>query len=291
MTRPSVIPKAVALTLAIVAHGAVALTLVPPAPAMIEGGTGTMAVRLGNAFEDLAVGSPTATQPEMIEADTPTALPQPRQSQALAPQTPETAPTQDTAARLVPAPAVMSPASQPNQTLAPAPPQQRIHAMAQEAQETEITTAAVVQSLRPQVRKAAPRQTRKTRETAKQTTRGTSAQSARVGAATGQERATARQTGDAGRANDAGSAAASAYPGLVMRALSRAGKPRVRATGAAVIAFTIAASGGVSAVSLAQSSGSATLDQAALQLVRSAAPFPRPPQGARRSFSIRIKGR
>jgi protein TonB len=76
-----------------------------------------------------------------------------------------------------------------------------------------------------------------------------------------------------------------------MRKLSRAGKPRVSARGAAVVAFSIAPHGGLSSVSLARSSGSAALDQAALRLVRGAGPFPKPPTGARRSFSIQIKGR
>ena len=35
----------------------------------------------------------------------------------------------------------------------------------------------------------------------------------------------------------------------------------------------------------------AALDQAALGIIRKAAPFPRPPAGARRNFSIQIKGR
>jgi periplasmic protein TonB len=58
-----------------------------------------------------------------------------------------------------------------------------------------------------------------------------------------------------------------------------------------VIAFTISASGGLGGVSVARSSGSAALDQAALTLIRKAAPFPKPPAGARRQYTIKIKGR
>ena len=65
----------------------------------------------------------------------------------------------------------------------------------------------------------------------------------------------------------------------------------MNARGAAVVAFSIAGSGGLSGVSLARSSGSAALDRAAIQVVQRAAPFPAPPAGAQRSYSIQIKAR
>lgn len=120
---------------------------------------------------------------------------------------------------------------------------------------------------------------------------GNATRNARAGEAAGKPETTARQSGIGGRQHAAGHAAASNYPGLIMRALSRAGKPSVDARGRAVVAFTIASNGGLSAVSLARSSGSSALDQAAVRLVRGAGPFPRPPEGARRNFSIQIKGR
>jgi protein TonB len=49
------------------------------------------------------------------------------------------------------------------------------------------------------------------------------------------------------------------------------------------VAFTVSASGGVTAVRLAGSSGSAVLDKAALDAVRRAAPFPPIPEDAGRS--------
>jgi protein TonB len=58
-----------------------------------------------------------------------------------------------------------------------------------------------------------------------------------------------------------------------------------------VVAFSVSASGGLAGVSIARSSGSAALDAAALRMVQRAAPFPPPPKGAQRSFSISIKGR
>ena len=75
-----------------------------------------------------------------------------------------------------------------------------------------------------------------------------------------------------------------------MRRISRAGKPRVRTTGTATISFAIASNGGLASVSVARGSGSAALDRAAVSVIRKAAPFPRPPAGARRQYSIKIKG-
>jgi len=88
-----------------------------------------------------------------------------------------------------------------------------------------------------------------------------------------------------------GNAAASNYPGQVMRRISRVPRPRTSARGEAVITFTIAANGSLASAGVAGSSGSVSLDQAALAVVRMAQPFPPPPTGARRSYSIKIKGR
>lgn len=160
---------------------------------------------------------------------------------------------------------------------------------------------AVTRSLRPQPRspefeaahKPEPTRQASREDPAPQTqaASGNAPRNARAGTAAGSESATATQSGANGDAQSAGNAAARNYPGLVMRTLTRAGKPRVNARGAAVVAFSIAGTGGLSSVSLARSSGSSALDRAAVQLVRRAGPFPRPPQGARRSFSIQIKGR
>ena len=59
----------------------------------------------------------------------------------------------------------------------------------------------------------------------------------------------------------------------------------------AVVAFRVASNGGLTSVSIARSSGSSALDQAALRVDQRSAPFPPPPNGARRSFSVQIKGR
>ncbi|GAA0310270.1 energy transducer TonB family protein [Rhodovulum strictum] len=120
---------------------------------------------------------------------------------------------------------------------------------------------------------------------------GNADRDARAGQETGRVQARAATSGRAGQAAEVGNAAISTYPGLVMRKLARVPRPRVDSHGAAVVAFRIADNGGLAGAALAQSSGSARLDQAALHLVQRAAPFPAPPSGAQRSFSIRIEGR
>ncbi|WP_299550618.1 energy transducer TonB [uncultured Tateyamaria sp.] len=113
----------------------------------------------------------------------------------------------------------------------------------------------------------------------------------RAGEADGTAAITARQaTGTVG-STQTGNAAASNYPGKVMRQLQRARHPRVGDRGVATISFRIASNGGLSAVSVARGSGSNDLDRAAMQVIQRAAPFPAPPAGAQRSFSIQIKGR
>ncbi|MGR3550286.1 energy transducer TonB [Pseudooceanicola sp.] len=218
----------------------------------------------------------------------------------------------------LPAPLDIAPAAE-SQALAPlAPTPGETHQAARpETSTTAPTTerlkgSTVVRSLRPRSRSAALEAAHQSRPAVTPTPRakqaatpaprakppkptarkpGDATRNARAGEAAGKPETTARQSGIGGRQHAAGHAAASNYPGLIMRALSRAGKPSVDARGRAVVAFTIASNGGLSAVSLARSSGSSALDQAAVRLVRGAGPFPRPPEGARRNFSIQIKGR
>lgn len=163
----------------------------------------------------------------------------------------------------------------------------------------------LTQSLRPKVRTRAfeernkpddpppaPRQTASRAPDPLPAPRGNQARTnTRAGAADGTAaRPAPRSTGSAGAAQ-AGNAAASNYPGEIMRKLQRARRPRVGDRGVATVSFRIASNGGLSAVSVARSSGSRDLDNAALQVIRGAAPFPAPPAGAQRSFSIQIKGR
>ena len=90
---------------------------------------------------------------------------------------------------------------------------------------------------------------------------------------------------------EAGNAAASNYPGAVMRKINRTRKPRVGAQGSAIVGFEIAANGGLSSVIILRSSGEAAIDQAALDHLRRAAPFAAPPPGAERRFQVEYVSR
>ncbi|MFP4405629.1 energy transducer TonB, partial [Rhodosalinus sp.] len=200
-------------------------------------------------------------------------------------------------------------------------------APAEEAQASDAPATAVERSLRPQVRapqieerqrqaeaarRAAEREQQAAREAerqrraeserraareaerqrqAAQTPQGNAEQNARAGQASGEAQAEAVSRGAGGPSRETGNAAASNYPGEVMRKLSRVRRPSVSARGAAVVTFRIAPGGALAGVSIARSSGSTRLDRAALAMVQRAAPFPPPPRGAQRSFSIEIAGR
>jgi protein TonB len=363
MISSSRLAKSSAVSLALLAHGAVALTLASPEEAQIEGASGGSEVRLGSSFADMAAGR---VQPEPAKTPAEDAEPEqltPERAKAPAEQAKpdETAPdrTRDTAER--PAPEKAAPerprdraetarpdptppepvarrlaAVDPAQTdtgprlvslkpdtpetqdlaaLAPAPervtperadPAPAIKPVAPDSAPTAWVTGeapkstAVSRSLRPKMRtpefEAANKPAPKPRPVAKPRAKpapqgGGAARNARAGNPTGNDAAKARNSGNNGRKAAPGNAAASNYPGLVMRKLSRAGRPRVNARGTAVVAFSISSGGGLASLSLARSSGSSALDRAALGVVRSAAPFPQPPNGARRSFSIQIQGR
>jgi len=94
-----------------------------------------------------------------------------------------------------------------------------------------------------------------------------------------------------GQSSQAGNASASNYPGRVIRQLRRVRRPRGVGRGTAIVGFLITGSGGVGSVWLVTSSGNAALDQAAIQHVHLAAPFPSPPQGAETRFSFAVEGR
>ncbi|MEM7733837.1 MAG: energy transducer TonB [Pseudomonadota bacterium] len=75
----------------------------------------------------------------------------------------------------------------------------------------------------------------------------------------------------------------------VLTALASQSSPVFPIDAETLIAFTVAEDGTLESAEVAQSSGSDPLDQTALQIVRDAAPFPVPPDGANRSLSITIK--
>lgn len=310
----------VALAGSLALHGTGAALTVQRAPVLIEGGGPPGVALLGNDFADMVAGVSHPVAPD-TPPETATAQPAPpapaHSAQTPPPDTartppPERAPTPP-APRTPPAavdtraPAPADPAPAP--TLAPVAP-----ATAATTPETAAQTAlAPVESdlveiaPRPPQRPArieAAAQARAAERAAERAQarqqprrqpaaapRGTAAQNRQAGTATGSRDGTQAQAGTGGRSQAAGNAAASNYPGQVMRRLSRVGRPRVGQRGTAVVRFTVAGNGGLASVAIARSSGHGRLDQAALTLVRRAAPFPPPPPGAQRSFQIDIVGR
>lgn len=330
MTASSHGVKYAALLVAVLSHGALAVALAVPEEYLIEGGSGSAEVQLGDAFADLVAGTLSAEPADTVAPEspsdhaaqdmpdrvtpTPVARAQPIQATPATPPdaarsepltappaaheahsdvTPPEAPTltapEPVADDALPLSA--HPAPQLAETFAPPATPDRITATGPEAD-----TPAVTRSVRPPARPeppvvAAKRPDPARPDPARAAPRGNADRNARAGDATGAQAVTARHSGNAGQVQAAGNAAASNYPGLVMRRLSRAGQPRVNARGAAVVAFVIGDTGRLTSVSLARSSGADALDRAALQLVQGAGPFPAPPAGAQRQFTIQIEGR
>lgn len=79
------------------------------------------------------------------------------------------------------------------------------------------------------------------------------------------------------------------YPVRVMNAISQQPKPALDVDGRVLIVFEIRNDGSLRSVSVAKSSGSDILDETAKAIIRAAAPFPEPPRGAQKVFSIEIR--
>ncbi|WP_172676953.1 TonB family protein [Aestuariivita boseongensis] len=259
---------------------------------MIAGGAAQPVAMLGDSFADLAQGT---VQPAVTEATAERVAAMTRSlAQTRAIETPAVQPKSASPVHVVPP-------EKPGHILIPAPatPAQTT-ALPQytEAVRPETVLSALPEithapeaSVRPAIR---PDRQQMTSEAAKRPqASGNAERSAKRGTTDGQRAAraaTAAPRADVqttARAN----AAASNYPGRVLRKISRVRAPRIQANGAAIIRLSITDSGALSDLSVAQSSGNVRLDEAALKLIINAAPFPPPPEGARRSFSVEVKGR
>ncbi|MEM6912359.1 MAG: energy transducer TonB, partial [Pseudomonadota bacterium] len=75
-----------------------------------------------------------------------------------------------------------------------------------------------------------------------------------------------------------------------LRHLSRVRRPRASSPGSAVVTFTIGLDGQLEAIDVTESSGSRRFDRDAIKVVERGEPFPVPPPGVNRTFTIEIEG-
>lgn len=87
-----------------------------------------------------------------------------------------------------------------------------------------------------------------------------------------------------------GGQASSSYKAEVWHHLLRYRRPNVVGPGSAFVGFTLGLGGGVTDLSIVRSSGSKRFDGEAMQMVRRAQPFPKPPADVGRAFVFEIKG-
>ncbi|MDR7123834.1 TonB family protein [Pseudotabrizicola sp. 4114] len=302
---------ALALSGALHAAGAIAIAPQPDALAIEGGGTASIAL-LGEAFEDLAQGAQPVEATEAAPAPPLLARPVTTTASPVAPATADTPrpalslPVSDTAdltaaplADHAP-PAAPEPAPPVVASLAPAPPTSATQPVSptELATTVEADAAAPETSPRPRPRAEKPEKRTPEKRTAEKRTAipaGNADRNARKGAQTGQENAAAAAAAaGAARAQgnqQAGNAARSSYPGLVLRKIERTRKPAHAARGTVVVAFRVAPSGALASARVARSTGDPSLERVALDHIRRAAPFPPPPAGAETDFRFEFVGR
>lgn len=88
-----------------------------------------------------------------------------------------------------------------------------------------------------------------------------------------------------------GAKAVANYGASVMKKIRKVRKAKAPGRGTVVVGFMIAADGNLASVKVLRSSGSADLDQVAVDHIRRAAPFQPPPEGAERRFSFEFVGK
>jgi protein TonB len=276
-----------ALAGSLAAHLVLAALLPVEPPVAVEGGgQGTVSVQ-GASFAQMAAGAavPVTDEPPRIAAVAPAraaAVPPARARDRAAPSLAARA-----APALAAAPAAAQAPSAPGAAASSAAAGGPARPAAPVAGRVALDGPPRI-SARPPARPASALRTAAAADPAPR--RGTAQPDAGRGAAGGGAAAGAAGRAEVARARP-GDAAASTYPGLVRQRIARQRMPRTGGQGVAQVAFAIAPGGGLAQLGLARSSGDARLDRTALELVRRAAPFPPPPAGAQRRFTIPIRAR
>jgi protein TonB len=212
---------------------------------------------------------------------------------ALEPQSGALAPVRAMPAA-APAPTTLHPLPDlpPAQEAGPDTPRPRPRPAPEDRQVAEAAPPAPRQAAPQKAAPAAPKKaSAKPADTPAAATNGDQSVNNRRGAAEGAADGAAVDGKAGAKGKVAGNAKASNYGGQVLRKISRTKKPKAPARGTVVVGFTIADSGGLAGVQVLRSSGASALDAVALDHIRRAAPFPAPPEGARRSFSFEFVGR
>ncbi len=268
-----------AVLVALATHAAAMLDFSRAPEVKIQGGGDVGVAALGNSFRDMTAGSTPSPTPEKAKPTKPETVTRPER---LTQQAPAQATT-------------LQPAPQQDQLSALAPTSMRAIKPAPSAQTTPSKlkpsdqTTPPVKPIKDQLKPEKPRKKQKKQAAAP---KGNSAKTERIGQATGKsKKKTSRANASGRKAAQQGNAAASTYVGLVLRKVHRARRKSVKMRGTARVSFRIADNGTLTRIAISQSSGSARLDKIALSQVRAAAPFPRPPAGAKRNFAVDIKGK
>ncbi|RUT34582.1 energy transducer TonB [Arsenicitalea aurantiaca] len=303
-----------ALVVSVGLHAGLAAAFLPDAPSVeIAGGGGGEIALLGSAFEDAVI----AGGPEMLASETPKG--DPLEDRALPVEPVSAAPTPRAVAEPVRAEAetraaidaasadpidpdslaVLMAEGDAGQVLKADPPERQV-LEAEAPDDSAAVPRTMPAGLRERARVAEPaparertpeRPTERAAQRAPAGAGGAAAADARRGIETGSASGTAASA-RAGSGGGAGNAAVSNYPGRVVTALRRALRyPSAArgATGEAQVRFTVGAGGQVLGVGLAQSSGNAALDVAAIATVQRAAPFPPiPPEAGRSEWSFTL---
>lgn len=273
--------------LSLLAHaGAAAILTMTPAQqdeeALIAGGVVAEVAMLGNgAFEAVESGNPEdAITPETIQPDI--TEPQPQevaeiQPAEIQPEMTEITPVDPVVSEQVPE--LIVPSSEVEIAAVPVPdikpliePEEEAKPVPQVKKEKPVKKVERKKPKQKVVKKAGEKGNAKANATKGEVDGSADVKTASVG---GQQK---------GNSSMAGNAAVSNYPGKVRNKINRAKRGgRNGERGTAVVSFVVGASGQASGIRLARSSGSAALDQAAVDTVRRAAPFAKIPEGAGRS--------
>ncbi len=259
------------IVLAAATHGLALHDFGPQTVTQIEGGGLVETAALGTSFKDFTAGTiasaPTTARKTTVEPDQPIkqANPEVQTVKTAKPIVKQVAPSAKEALKAT------DPlkTSQPELTQAKRPESEAKRKPATPpAQNAALEKKKVAQ---PAAKAGNGERTRKKGSTTGKTSMGEAA-----------AEKTARSTSAQGNAD------ASNYAGKVKRKILRARRKSVNIRGTVLVTFRIADSGALVSANITRSSGSKRLDQIALSQVRAAAPFPIPPAGARRGYTIEI---